>query len=410
MFAASGLGNAARGGSGEQSEPRATERPGQASRARPKGYLLWTHAETPEEASAAAAITQELTRTRGETIHLLITTTVNGPLIPSVAAAAIHQLAPGETSGSVTRFLEHWRPDVGLVLGIPDRPNLIHAARASGMPLYLASPARGTLVGRRRLSYLASSLLGQFDICLAASAADAEVLHRHLDDGIKVEVTGPLTDTTFALPCSETERDATALILKGRPVWLAVDVSAAEIDAIEAAHRRAFRFAHRLLLVIIPNDASQASMFEETLAGKGWEVGLSSRGVEATGSIQVLIADSGDEHGLWFRLAPITFVGGTLDSASVPSDPYAPAALGSAVLHGPHTGHAPYRFQRLAKAQASIEIDGPEKLGTAVQTLLAPDKAAVMAQAGWLVTTESAHVVERIAELINGVFDAREAV
>lgn len=330
-------------------------------------------------------------------------------MLPAIARQIIHQLVPGETSGSVARFLDYWRPDAGIFIGTPDRPNLIHAAGAKKIPLFLASARRGSLSERRRLSYLSSGLLGEFAACLAASAADADVLHRHLDDDPKVEVTGPLSDTTFALPCSESERDAIARILKGRPVWLAADVSEPEVQALEEAHRRSFRFAHRLLLVIIPKEAAAGPAIASILREKGWEVGLSSAGVEASETVQVYVADGGDEHGLWYRLAPITFVGGTLDSDSEASDPYAPAALGSAVLHGPNMGDASPRFSRLAMAGASIRVDNAEALGEAVQRLLAPDKTAELAQAGWQVTTEGAHAVERLAELINMTLDDREA-
>jgi 3-deoxy-D-manno-octulosonic-acid transferase len=340
---------------------------------------------------------------------VLVTTVQAGALVPPVASQSIHQLAPGETSGSVARFLDYWHPDVGIILGTPDRPNLVHAARKRGMPLYLAASRRGGLAARRRLSYLSSPLLAEFDACLAASAADAEVLHRHLHKGIRTEVTGPLSDTTFALPCSETERDETAKILRGRPVWLAADVTEAEIDSVEAAHRSAFRFAHRLLLVIIPSPTEQGSSIASRLSDKGWEVAQSSVGDCVDDTIQVLVADGREEHGLWYRLAPVTFVGGTLDSEATPSDPYAPASLGSAVLHGPHTGTAASRFQNLATANACIRIGNATELGEAVQRLLAPDKAAELAQAGWRVTTESAHVVERLAELINVALDEREA-
>ena len=42
-----------------------------------------------------------------------------------------------------------------------------------------------------------------------------------------------------------------------------------------------------------------------------------------------------------------------------------------------------------------------ESLGGAVETLLAPDKAAALAQAGWAVTTESAPVVDELVELLD---------
>ena len=370
---------------------------------------MWVHAETADEVSAAPALGQELSRARGEEFHVLVTTVENGTLTVPAGEKTIHQLAPGETSGSVARFLDYWKPDVGIILGIPDRPNLIHAAHERKMPLYLASSSRGSMAARRRLSYLSSGLLKEFDACLAPSAADADVLHRHLDDSIRIEVTGPLSDTTLALPCSDRERDETARRIKGRPVWLATDVTLAEIDTVEEAHRRAFRFAHRLLLVIIPSNLEPAGQIAAGLRDKGWEVGLSSAGQDADDAIQILLADEGDEHGLWYRLAPITFVGGTMDPQASPADPYAPAALGSAVLHGPNLGPNPARFTRLAAAGASLSVKSADQLGEAVQRLLAPDKAAELAEAGWKVTTEGAHVVERLVEMINEALDEREA-
>ena len=391
-----------------EDEPQSVERLGQASRARPEGPLLWVHAASPEDANAAPALAQELSRARGEDFNVLITTVENGTLTPAVANQAIHQLVPGETSGSVTRFLDHWRPDVGVFVGMPDRPNLIHMARHKNLPLYLTAPRRGSTGTRRRMSMLSTGLLREFNACLAASAADAEALKRHLDSEIKVEITGPLSDTTHALPCSDVERDATARVLKSRPVWLALEVSPAELPSVEKAHRQAFRFAHRLLLVIIPSGAGSGQEIAATLREKGWEVGLRSDGDEPDDAIQIFIADGSDERGLWFRLAPITFTGGTLDKDAPPADPFGPAALGSAVVHGPWLGAASVRFNKLDAEGASIEVPDGEVLGAAVQTLLAPDKAAERAQIGWQVTTEGAHAVERLVELINIALDEIE--
>ncbi|NNE86632.1 MAG: 3-deoxy-manno-octulosonate cytidylyltransferase, partial [Silicimonas sp.] len=124
---------------------------------------------------------------------------------------------------------------------------------------------------------------------------------------------------------------------------------------------------------------------------------------------QVLIADVPDEMGLWYRLAPTTFVGGTFDPSGPTSDPFDPAALGSAVLHGPETSATPARFERLAHANASLLVKDAAELGIAIKSLLAPDKAATLAQAGWATTTESAPVIERMVELMDMHLDAREA-
>jgi len=383
----------------------AGERLGQASSSRPEGRLLWVHAHTFDEAAPAAALAQGLSNILSEPVSALVTTSQPSARSTPRADAVIHQLAPSETAGSVTRFLDHWRPDACIVFGLHDRLKLFAAAKKKRLPLYLVAADRGLISAERRIPMVTSDVLKTFDICFAASAADAAALRKAVDVETKVEVTGPLTDIASALPCSEEERDETARALQGRPVWLAADLTDAEIDAVETAHREACRFAHRLLLVILPREKTAGQVMNEIFDQRGWRVGCSSVVTLPRETDQVFIADNGEEHGLWFRLAPVTFVSGTLNQDIEASDPYAPATLGSAVVHGPSTDPESARFGKLSAANASLKISRAEELGDAVQRLLAPDKAAVLAEAGWRVTTEGAHVVERLSEHLETAFD-----
>lgn len=368
------------------------------------------HASSSHQAGPVAAIAKELSHLRGEPVHALFTTPDPAPLIPSVAEVVIHQLAPGETPGSLTRFFDHWQPDLGIMLGFPDRPNLIKEAAARDILMYLATPERGTMTDVRRLAYTPGDILSQFKTGFAASTAEADVLTRHLEGApLGIEVLGPLSDTTHALPCNDAECDALAAQLANRPIWLAAGITRAEIDLIERAHRKAFSAAHRLMLILVPYDIAAAKQITKELESKGWSTALRSTAGRLDLDTQVLIADVADEMGLWYRLAPTTFVGGTFDPDGPVGDPFDPAALGSAVLHGPETGPTPARFKRLTEANASLLVRDEKELGLAVQSLLAPDKAAALAQAGWATTTESAQVIERMVELMDIHLDAREA-
>ncbi|MEP0563073.1 MAG: glycosyltransferase N-terminal domain-containing protein [Paracoccaceae bacterium] len=386
------------------------ERLGQATHTRPDGCLLWLHASSGHLAGPISAIAKELSHLRGEPVHALVTTSDGSPLIPSVAEATIYQTAPGETSGSHKRFFDHWHPELGVILGIPDRPKLIKAAAERDGLLYLATPERGTMTDVRRLAYTPGAVLERFKTCFAASTVEADALERHLEGKpLKIEVLGPLSDTSHALACHDADCDALATQIAGRPVWLAAGITRAEIAFIEEAHRKAFRSAHRLMLILVPQDLEDAGLMSDILESKGWSTALRSQTEKIDIDTQVLIADVPDEMGIWYRLAPTTFVGGTFDAHSEAGDPYDPAALGSAVLHGPHTGDTPARFERLAQANASLLIEDSEALGVAIQSLLSPDKAAVLAQAGWATTTESAEVIERMVELMDMHLDAQEA-
>ena len=117
--------------------------------------------------------------------------------------------------------------------------------------------------------------------------------------------------------------------------------------------------------------------------------------------------DTEGELGLWYRLAPLTFIAGTFGSGNPRVDPFEPVALGSAVLHGPVLGPADARYRRLASAGATRVINDASDLGEVVYGLLSPDKVAALAHAGWLATTESAHVVENLAERIDEALERK---
>ncbi len=383
---------------------RQAEQLGQTQAVRPDGCLLWVLSEKAAEAGPAPTLAQELSARLDEPVHTLATPLEETPLVPAVQSAVIHQFAPSDSDGTVKRFLDHWAPDFCVVIGFPNRPRLLTAADKADVPLFHASPDRVPDVKLRRFP----SYLGAFHTCFAASAAEATALEQQLSGkDIRIETTGPLTDTVHALPCNEAECDDLARLLGGRPVWLAAEIDGIEADVVETAHRKAFRSAHRLLLIIVPRPGTDTEGMVGRLERNGWRVALRSKQQEPDPDIQIYIADTEGELGLWYRLSPVSFVGGSLHPGSTPTDPYAPAALGSAVLHGKNTGVNSARFDRLELQGASQMIRNAEDLGEAVISLLAPDKVASLAQAGWATTTESAPVVDRIVDVMEIVWDEK---
>lgn len=346
----------------------------------------------------------ELSTIRGEDITCLITSSDAPDHVPP---GVLHQLAPGETRGSVLRFLDHWRPDAGLFIGAPDRPMLLAEAKSAGIPLFLAASSRGQILPDGWVSQQSASLFRQFDSILLSSAAEAQAIERLNLPSDQLRIAGPLSDTVLPPSCDPASVDALAAVLGGRPVWLAADVSEKDIAWVEAAQRHTIRAAHRLLLVIVPRDPSHGPDISRTLENKGWRTGLLSVGDVPDDSVQVFIVDETDVSGLWYRLAPVTYLGGSFETDTPTSDPFLPASLGSAVIHGPEHKGAAARIERLAKAGATLSVRQTDGLGAAVLSLLSPDKAATLAHAGWSVTSESAQVVDRLVALIDAAFDRR---
>jgi 3-deoxy-D-manno-octulosonic-acid transferase len=120
------------------------------------------------------------------------------------------------------------------------------------------------------------------------------------------------------------------------------------------------------------------------------------------------VADVPGEAGLWYRLAPITFLGGSLLRGGQGHDPCEPAALGSAILTGPDTGATGESFQRFLAAGAARTAGSAEALGEAVADLLAPDRAAEMARRAWEITSAGSDLTDRVIELVTQSLDERD--
>jgi 3-deoxy-D-manno-octulosonic-acid transferase len=219
-----------------------------------------------------------------------------------------------------------------------------------------------------------------------------------------VTVTGRMEEESAALPHMEAERAALARQLATRPVWLAAALPEAEEAAVIAAHRAALRHAHRLLLIVVPQDMARADALATKIEAEGWAVAHRVRDEEPADDTEVFLADDA-EYGLWYRLAPITFLGGSLSGDGCARNPLEPAALGSAILYGPRAGAFGTIFGRLGAARAARAVGSGADLADALAELLAPDRAARLAHAAWGVTSAGAEATDRAVGVIRGMLD-----
>lgn len=314
---------------------------------------------------------------------------------------------PGTTPEALRAFIDHVRPAVLLMLGADLPEALLAVAERAWLPMILADADLARAEGQRRAwpwtRARAHHLLGRVEHVLVPDAAAAEVALRLGAVAGRVEVTGPLTETRRPLGCAEAERTALATALRGRQLWCAAAVPQVEDAAVIAAHRTLLGHSHRGLLILAPDDPRRAEALRARLEGEGLNAALRTEmDEEPSADLQVLVADDPGEMGLWYRLAPVSYFGGTLfPSAEVARHPFEAAALGSAILHGPFTGAG--GWTALRAAGATREVRRADELGPALEELIAPDRAADCAARAWAVSTAGAAVAQRIAAVVTGV-------
>lgn len=248
-------------------------------------------------------------------------------------------------------------------------------------------------------------MLSRFSRILAANAVNAAEFRRMGTDPQRLELCGFLEESGIALPCDMAEHDALAECIAARPAWLAVGIAdEAELSATVAAHRRALQHAHRLLLILSPATPAEAPAIAERLREEGWSVARRAAGQDPERETQIYLADAPDELGLWYRLAPISFLGQSLEKGPG-LDPFEPAALGSAILHGPNVQGYRDAYGRLAAAGACRLVRSARELGTGLERVLSPDIAASMAQEAWRVVSAGAEVTDRLVRLVRDALE-----
>jgi 3-deoxy-D-manno-octulosonic-acid transferase len=389
-----------------QGRPRPRARPLSDPVARPQGPVVWVHAGPGSETEAVVETARRIARRRPGTSVVLTAMEASA----AAFAPPLHMAQePDENLKDIRKFLDHWRPDSVVIAGDVVSPATIVEVQERGIPLHLVD-ARLPDAFARRLRWApgaGASLFGRVARILTATEAEAEAFRRVKAPADRVEARGHLEEGTAPLPCNRSDHAALAQLLAARPVWLAIGIEPGEIEAVVAAHRRAGRAAHRLLLILAPAEGESGPELRAALEAEGFAVALRSDGDEPDPDIQIFVADVPGEAGLWYRLAPITFLGGSLLRGGSGHDPCEPAALGSAILAGPDMGPHRRRIQRFLAAGAARTVASPEALGEAVADLLAPDRAAEMARRAWEITSAGSEVTDRVIELVIQSLDER---
>lgn len=398
---------------GKEIADRLPERFG-AGAARPDGPLMWLHAASVGETLSILPLLDALAA-RAPALSFLVTTgTVTSAtllarrLTPGLAPRVAHRFVPLDVPGWVGRFLDGWRPDAAVFVESELWPNLIGATARRGIPLALVNGRMSESSGRwwSRAPGLARGVLAPFRLVLAQTEADAARL-RAL--GASAQCWGNLKYAAPPLPVDEAELARLRGLVAGRPVWLAASTHPGEEALVLAAHRRLAPADPGLLTIIVPRHPERGA--EVAAFGESLAVARRAAGQDPDAGTEVLVADTLGELGLFYRLASLAFVGGSL----VPhggQNPLEPARLGCPVLLGPHAWNFAEIVDRLTAVGGLTRIapgaDPAAALAEAVSAVLTvPDRGRAQAEAAAGIAAEEAGLPERIAAALLPLLSSR---
>lgn len=391
-----------RQGQGKEDVTRREERYGGASRARPAGFLAWFHAASVGEANAVLPLIEAIGAERPDVRVLLTTGTVTSAQLARdrLPAGAIHQFVPLDTPNFVGRFLDHWRPDLAVFAESEIWPNLLAGSKARDIPLALVNGrmSRGSFRRWRRFGASSRSLFSAFDLVLAQNAGLArrfETLgaRRVIDVGnLKIDSPPP--------PVPSDARSALETIFAGRTLVLAASTHPGEEAIVAAAHRALRRIRPEVLTIIVPRHPERGPELEAALTLQGFETVRRSAGAAVAPTTDIYLADTIGELGLFYALADLALIGGSL----VPKggqNPVEAIKLGTVVLTGPNWQNFRDAYHTLITVGGCREVKNAAELSEAMERLLgdAAARADMQARAEAAIASLSGALPKTLAEL-----------
>lgn len=380
---------------GKEDAGRRGERFGRASRPRPDGPLVWLHAASVGEMNASRPLVRALRR-RGLVV-LMTTGTVTSARIAAAEAdpGVIHQFVPYDTPPGIGRFLDHWRPDLAITAESEIWPTTISTLARRDIPLAIASATMSprSAAGWRRMRPFARTIFSRIPLCLAQTAEDAERL-RELG-APQVEVCGNLKFDGGDLPVDASALDALTQALGGRPVWLAASTHEGEETLVAEVHEALRGDLPGLLTVIVPRHPERGAAIAAALEARGLRLTQRSQGLLPDPDCDIYLGDTIGEMGLYYRVAPVAFIGKSL----VPEggqNPLEAARLGAAIVTGPHVFNLLDIYTPLFEAEGAAIVRDAGELADAVRALLGDRRLA----------SERAAIAADVAKAGRGALDA----
>ena len=361
---------------GKEDADRLGERRGIASLERTEGQLVWIHAASNGEALSVEPLIRQFKEARPELTILITTGTVTSAdlVAARLADLAIHQFVPLDHPAYCKRFLAHWQPDLAIWVESELWPNLISMAHARGVPLALVNARLSEKSARnwQRAKSMAADLLGRFSVVMAQ---DKETATRLTALGARhVENVGNLKHDGGVLPATAEGLATLQYMTRDRPLWLATNTHEGEEAIAAEGHRRLKPDFPDLLTMIVPRHPSRGPDIAKALEAEGLKVARRAGRTKLADSTDIYLADTTGELGIFYRVAEIVFVGGTLNPQGG-HNPFEPARLSCALIAGPSRENLAESFALFEDGKALSNVTDADSLAAAVHHLLDDEPA-----------------------------------
>lgn len=373
------------------------------------------HAVSMGEVVAATPLIQQLL---SQHPHVPITVTCTTPTGSAKIRATFgdrvfHYYLPFDTPGAVRRFLNKLQPQLLVLLETELWPNLIWQAHARQIRVTVVNArlSEKSARGYQRFSALVRPMLARI---ASVYCQDEATTARFKALGADAQTSGNLK---FDMQIADnlTER-ATGLAKDwqiganegARPVIVAGSTHAGEDEQVLAAFAKLLTSQPNALLILAPRHPDRFETVAQLIAAAGLRYVKRSEQSAVTATTQVLLGDTMGELMMWYQLADLVFIGGSLITRGG-HNPLEAMCLAKPVVSGRHVFNFAEVYANLEQAEAVVWVDNAESLAQSMQQLLAvPERRQQLARAGFALYQQHGGATFRLTQALSPWVSALE--
>ncbi len=355
-----------------------------------EGRRIWVHAVSLGEVNAARTLIESLERTLPDCDIVISSTTDTG----YARACALYGQKrvfryPLDFSWIVARALRRIEPAMLVLVELEVWYNAVRLANQRGVRVAVVN---GRLTERSaarlgRLGPLSRSMFAKLSWVCAQDQAIAARFETLGVQAARVQITGSMKWDTATVTTHVEGADQLAGALgieSGRPLWVCGSTGPGEETIVLDAYRRLMTEGVDLTLAIIPRKPERFDEVARLIEHQSFRcVRRTNRpdGSPASAPLNgsdVILGDTMGELRKFYSLADVVFVGRSL----VPmggSDPMEVAALGKAIIAGPHLDNFAVAAGALRDREALRIASDAAELATHVRAVVADPSAALVA-------------------------------
>ena len=373
--------------------------------------VLWFHAVSVGEAEAAFPLIRAMRLRFPEKPVLVTTTTPTGSarVFEVLGDEVQHVYLPYDLPDCVSRFLNHYRPSLAVVMETEIWPNLYRACGVRGIPLAIVNArlSQRSARGYGHLRSLTRQTLASVTRIAAQTQADAE---RFIGIGAKPEslsVTGNIKfDVAFPDDLASRAAQIRTECFGARSVWIAGSTHEGEEIEVLRAFERIRQRHPDVLLVLVPRHPERFDKVAALCRTRSLRAVRRSERIPCAGG-DVFLLDTMGELRLFYAASDIAFVGGSL----VPVGGHnvlEPALAGLPVLFGPHLFNFEEAGRRLLDAGGALRVSDGDDLAERVAALVDdPDRRGEMGSRGRLFVESGRGALRRIEGLLVSLLEKK---